>query len=344
MATWDGGGNIPPIRMLARALAARGDDVHILGHESTRELFEDTGSTFVGWANSSQPPVVREFIPPDQEVAYAQEHVFYGKTYQSDLRPVIEELNPDVVMVDVQLRYAILEVLRVDKALIALCHILYGAVASFDDSGSSRFQELNQAAIRDGVPAFTSRRGMVESADCVLVFSYAGFDSLSGEEAGEKVVHVGPLRAESTGPSGWVRRLPDRRLVLIALSTTDQNQGPTLQRLSDARPTRINRHRDRAAYVVACRRLRFQGTHRRTHVAIRLWFSVSTPGDREDLLACFGLRGPEGVAPALGHRATALSAMLGARMSASRASLSPAVSPLGDWLQRERSLAMLTVS
>jgi UDP:flavonoid glycosyltransferase YjiC (YdhE family) len=234
MATWDGAGNIPPMRTLARALVARGDDVHVLGHESTRELFEDTGSTFVGWASTSQPPFVREFIPPDQEFAYAQEHVFYGKTYQSDLRPVIEQLRPDVILVDVQLRYAILEVLRVDKPLIALCHILYGAVASFDDSGSSHFQELNQAAIRDGVPAFTSRTEMVESADCVLVFSYSGFDPLSGEGASEKVVHVGPLRAASTGPSGWVRRLPDRRLVLIALSTSDQNQGATLQRLCDA--------------------------------------------------------------------------------------------------------------
>ena len=72
--------------------------------------------------------------------------------------------------------------------------------------------------------------------------------------------------------------------------------------------------------------------------------SVSSPGDREDLLACFELRGPEDVALALGHRAAALSAMLGARMSARRASLSPAVSPLGAWLQLERSLAMLTVS
>ena len=146
----------------------------------------------------------------------------------------MEELRPDVVMVDVQLRYAILEVLRVDKPLIALCHILYGAVASSDDSGSSHFEELNQAAVRDGVPAFTSRTGMVESADRVLVFSYAGFDPLSGEEAGEKIVHVGPLRSAITGPSGWVRRLPYRRLVLIALSTSDQNQGATLQRLCDA--------------------------------------------------------------------------------------------------------------
>ena len=72
--------------------------------------------------------------------------------------------------------------------------------------------------------------------------------------------------------------------------------------------------------------------------------SLSTPGDREDLIACFGLRGPVCGAPALRHRATALSPMLGARMSARRASLSPAVSPLGAWFQRERSLALLTVS
>ncbi len=72
--------------------------------------------------------------------------------------------------------------------------------------------------------------------------------------------------------------------------------------------------------------------------------SLSTPGDREDLIACFGLRGPVYGAPALRHRATALSPMLGARMSARRASLSPAVSPLGAWFQRERSLALLTVS
>lgn len=149
MATWDGGGNIPPSRTLARALVNRGDDVHVLGHESTRERFEDTGSTFVGWASTSQPPFIREFTPPDQEVAYAQEHVFYGEAYESHLRPVIEEVAPDVVMVDVQLRYSILEVLRADRPLIALCHILYGALASFDDHQSSRFQELNRAAIRD---------------------------------------------------------------------------------------------------------------------------------------------------------------------------------------------------
>jgi len=234
MATWDGAGNIPPMRTLAQELVARGHDVHVIGHESTRELFDQTGSTFVRWATATQPPFIREFVPEDQEVAYAQEHIFFGKAYQSDLRPAIEELAPDVVMVDVNLRYAILEGLRVDQPLVVLCHILYGALVSFEDIGSPYLLELNQAAIRDGLPTFSSRREMVESADCALVFSYAEFDPVSGDEAGGKVMHVGPLRSPSDSSSGWSRRLPGRKLLLISLSTSNQNQGALLQRLCDA--------------------------------------------------------------------------------------------------------------
>jgi UDP:flavonoid glycosyltransferase YjiC (YdhE family) len=234
MATWDGAGNIPPIGALAGALAARGDDVHVLGHESTRGIFEDTGGTFIGWASSSQPSFIRKAVPQDEEWAYAEEHIFFGKTYQSDLRPVIEELRPDVVMVDVNLRYGILEGLRVHQPLIVLCHILFGVAVRYDDTASPYFPELARSSTRDGVPGFSSRREMMNMADRVLVFSFAGYDPLSGAEAGGNVLHVGPLRTADDGRSSWVRRLPDRKVVLIALSTSDQNQGAILQRLCDA--------------------------------------------------------------------------------------------------------------
>ena len=76
VATWDGAGNIPPIRTLVHALVTEGHDVHVMGHESNRELFEETGCTFVVWASSPQPTFIREFMPYEQEVAYAEEHVF----------------------------------------------------------------------------------------------------------------------------------------------------------------------------------------------------------------------------------------------------------------------------
>ena len=234
IATWDGAGNIPPIRMLASALVARGDDVHVAGHESTREMFEETGSSFFEWATSSQPRFIREFMPPEEEWAYAERHIFFGKSYQSDLHPLIEELAPDVVMVDVNLRYGILEGLRVDQPLVVLCHILYGVAVAYDDPASPYFDELAQSAVRDGVPPFSSRKALMNLADLVLVFSYSDFDPVSGPDAGKSVVHVGPLRASSDKNSKWTRRFPDRKLILVALSTSDQNQGPLLQRLCDA--------------------------------------------------------------------------------------------------------------
>ena len=40
VATWDGGGNIPPTAALAGAMVARGDEVVVLGHRTTRAAFE----------------------------------------------------------------------------------------------------------------------------------------------------------------------------------------------------------------------------------------------------------------------------------------------------------------
>ena len=225
MATWDGAGNIPPVASLAGALVTRGDEVHVLGHESTRDVFERAGCTFVEWASTSQPPFIREFIPPDEEWAYAEQHVFFGTSYQTDLHPVIDELVPDVLMVDVNLRYAILEGLRVGKPLWVLCHILYGGAVQYDDTASRYFPELARAAARDGVPEFSSRRAMMELADGVLVFSYASFDTLSGDEAGPKVLHVSPLRASTAAAAASVAAISGES---VRLATRSPRLGPAI--------------------------------------------------------------------------------------------------------------------
>lgn len=234
VATWDGAGNNPPIVTLTGGLSARGDEVHVLGHESTRDRFEAVGCSFVPWANSSEPPFIRRFMPPEEEWAYAEEHVFFGESYQSDLRPVIEELSPDVLMVDALLRYAILEGLRSGLPLVVLCHTVYGQTVGYPETSSVHYPALVAAAKDQGVPSFFSRKDMLDLADLVLVFTYAQFDVLSGAESGENVLHVGPLRTQSRGESDWVRRFSDLPLVVIGLSTSDQNQVPLLQRLADA--------------------------------------------------------------------------------------------------------------
>ena len=44
LVTWDGAGNLPPERSLARALIARGHTVHALAHDSVRETLERDGA------------------------------------------------------------------------------------------------------------------------------------------------------------------------------------------------------------------------------------------------------------------------------------------------------------
>jgi len=173
-------------------------------------------------------------MPPEDEWAYAEENIFFGESYQSDLRPVIEEISPDVLMVDALLRYGILEGLRSGLPLVVLCHTLYGQTVKYPETSSLYYPDLVEAAAAQGVPYFSSRRAMLDLADLVLVFAYAEFDVLSGGDAGESVLHVGPLRTPSAGASDWVRRFPDRPLVVIGLSTSDQSQLALLQRLCDA--------------------------------------------------------------------------------------------------------------
>lgn len=83
---------------------------------------------------------------PDEEWAYAEKHIFFGETYQSDLHPVIEELAPDVLMTDIALRYAILEGLRVDLPLVLLHHILYGGTVDYPESTSPYYPALIDSA------------------------------------------------------------------------------------------------------------------------------------------------------------------------------------------------------
>lgn len=235
MITWDGAGNIPPEITLVRALVEKGNDVYVLCHDSTRERFKRAGSTFLPLKSvRSTYHLMREGLPAEQEGVFAKEHIYYGKGYGIDLQAAINVTSPDIVIVDVSLRYAILEGLRSGKPLVIVCHTLYGVLMSGGDLRETYFQELNDAAIRHGLQPFKSRRQMTESADQVLVFSYTQFDPLSGEDVSSNVLHVGPLRSSSISPLTWSRKFPGRKLVLISLSTSNQYQYELLQRLCDA--------------------------------------------------------------------------------------------------------------
>jgi len=96
----------------------------------------------------------------------------------------------------------------------------------------SRLADANAYARELGVGPFASRQALIEAASLVLVPTYRSFDEV--EAPAPHVVHVGPCRSGSESAEAWPRRRPGRPLVLVGLSTSNQQQVPLLQRLCDA--------------------------------------------------------------------------------------------------------------
>jgi len=235
-ATWDGAGNIPPVQTLVRGLVAQGVEVHVLGHDTTRERFQREGASFHTLQSVQPPYYVNAGLPAEEEHAHALDQVYYERGFQTDLRAAIRAVSPDVVLVDASTRYALLEGLRSGIPMVVLCHTLYGAMmGGGDETGDPYFQRLNEVAVESGLNPYRSRRHMAESASLSLVYSYAPFDSLSGREAGSNVLHVGPLRSPNNRPTNWSRNYPERPLILVSLSTSYMHQQEqVVQRLCDA--------------------------------------------------------------------------------------------------------------
>ncbi len=59
MTRWDGGGNIPPQRALARELIRRGHAVHVLTHNSLASSVVADGATFEAY------PAAPQWDPPN---------------------------------------------------------------------------------------------------------------------------------------------------------------------------------------------------------------------------------------------------------------------------------------
>ena len=55
-ASWDGGGNVPPMLTMVRRLVARGHDVRVIGDACTRAEAEAAGAAFRSWRHAPSRP------------------------------------------------------------------------------------------------------------------------------------------------------------------------------------------------------------------------------------------------------------------------------------------------
>jgi UDP:flavonoid glycosyltransferase YjiC (YdhE family) len=228
VVTWGPGGNLPPLLGAAAVLARRGHEVSVLGSGETRGAAERLGLRVVGYRRSPDPLVRIAF----EAQAGAMMATTAGEQIALDAVEVLEELRPDLAIVDCMLPAGIAAAQATGTPVASLVHFLYGVArtrmleapgAWTTDLGAlaATHRRLGLEPIRDGLSAW-------ESPELVLVSAPRWLDL--DARAPENVVHAGPLD---------VRREPraaaNRPAVLLSFSTTVMDgQAELVQRACEA--------------------------------------------------------------------------------------------------------------
>src|SRR5512135_1689616 len=92
VVTWDGAGNLPPERALVRALIGRGHTVRVLTHESARETIDWGGAECLSLRGVRHYDS-REPMPPEQEMPFVIEHIWFARGFGSELLAAVEQFR-----------------------------------------------------------------------------------------------------------------------------------------------------------------------------------------------------------------------------------------------------------
>ena len=220
MAYWDGGGNVPPQRALARELTRRGHDVHVVTHNSLKPTIAADGATFHALGAAPQWDGGRPHAP-GAETEFIVHHVGGSAAFPSDFLAVNDALRPHVSVIDVMLFTTLRDVAKRGLPYVVLNHLAWNLEAGV----VARLGEL--AERHTGCRFFE----LVERAPMVLATTYPEFGT--ARRVPPHVHFVGPIR-EPVAEAPWPRRFPDRPLVLVSLSSVFQEQDGTLRNVCEA--------------------------------------------------------------------------------------------------------------
>ncbi len=223
MTLWNGGGNVPPQRALARQLRRAGHEVHVLTHDSLAQGVAADGAVFHALATAPQWDSAAP-CGPDDEGAFIAQHLSGSAAFAADFLAKHDELRPDVCVIDAMLITTLDVAIARSLRCVALNHIAWSP-----EGNAQRFMSMIASSLpargRNGT--FT---GLLEEAPLTLSTSYAEFGAGA---AAPHIQFVGPIR-EHAAAEPWPRRYPGRPFVLVSLSTSFQNQHATLRSICAA--------------------------------------------------------------------------------------------------------------
>jgi UDP:flavonoid glycosyltransferase YjiC (YdhE family) len=224
MVHWDGSGNIPPQRALARELARRGHEVHVLTHNTLASAVAADGGRFHALASTPQwdPSQPRT---NEEEGAFVVQNVMGSAAFAADFLAVQAAVRPDICLIDAMLIATVNVAIDRRLPFAAINHLAW-----IREGGCTGF--LNSIAVTlPGPAAGSTFYDLLDRAPLVLATSYPEFGTQ--RDTASHIHFVGPIR-EPVAHEPWPRRSPDRPFVLVSLSSMFQGQESTLRNICKA--------------------------------------------------------------------------------------------------------------
>ncbi len=271
-ATWEGGGNIAPVAAAARRLIARGHRVRVLGDDASRGDIEAAGAAFRPWRRAPNRPdrrpendPMRDWIPkePGAGLRRVLDAIMIGPAaaFAADTLAELRRAPADAVvsndllfgpMMAAEAHGTRLAVLAPNISLFPIPgmpplgpgmlppstpeeHEMAAQVAAWlAGELAARLTVLNAARAGLGLAPLSHPLEQPRAAALTLLATSRAFD-FEVPALHEGMRYVGPLLDEPAWAQGWTVPWRDERpMVLIALSTTFQDQAGVIQRLLDA--------------------------------------------------------------------------------------------------------------
>ena len=222
MVHWDGAGNQPPQRALARELVRRGHEVHVLSHDSVGNRARSDGAIFHSLGTARQYSDSDHIGDGLGELKAIADICWLSPAYANDFLTVARAIAPDIMLIDNTLISVQAVAADLDIPTAVMAHNIYAPETT--DGMFAMIASPGATALFERAKAFVAAQSLI------VVPSYAAFNPIA--DRGPAVRHVGPIR-EPVEAASWPRRFPDRPFVLVSLSTSFQNQAETLQRICD---------------------------------------------------------------------------------------------------------------
>ncbi|HWJ61147.1 MAG TPA: glycosyltransferase [Acidimicrobiales bacterium] len=272
LATWDGGGTIPPELGLAAELVDRGHEVAVLSDDTVEHDAAAAGAAFAPWqrapqarARDEERALIRdwEVKSPLAQIRQIGDLLLFGPAslHAADVADAISEHRPDVLIVDALLTGATAAAERSGLPTAAIAPNVNmlrtpgvppmgsglgprsGPVGRARDAFLHRVTDalmgtgaLNDARRDLGLAPVRSLDESVRRADKVILLTSAAFDFLPPHPDPQIVYGGIPIPPGERSLPDWVPPWADdgRPAVLLSLSTTYMHQEDLLQRLVDA--------------------------------------------------------------------------------------------------------------